>query len=72
MNNNNNYPINSIYRCNNSSNLYRSNPPEKKEKKKLDFKSMKNNTVSSLNEVEHFLNKMQHTLRYIKLFKLLK
>jgi len=46
-----------------------SNP---KEKKKLDFKCIKNNTISSLNDVEFFLNKLQNTLRYIKLYKLLK
>jgi len=74
----NNSPIasnyNNIYFPNhsNSNNLYRSNSSVKKEKKKLSFKCMKNNTISSLNEVECFLNKLQHTLRYIKLYKLLK
>ena len=56
----------------NTNNLYRSSPPSLKEKKKLNFKTMKNNTISSLNEVECFLNKLQHTIRYIKLYKLLK
>ena len=74
----NNSPINSNYNnmdfsnYNNLNNLYRSNSPKKKEKKKLNFKCMKNNTISSLNEVECFLNRFQHTLRCIKLFKLLK
>lgn len=80
MNNNfqNNSPINScrndIYfpKQDNINNLYRSNSPAKKEKKKLNFKCMKNNTISALNDVEFFLNKLQHTLRYIKLYKLLK
>ena len=53
-------------------NLFRSNFPVKKEKKKNTFKSLRNNTISSLNDVEYFLNKLQHTIRYIKLFKLLK
>ena len=76
MNNNyrNNSPVNPNYHIANYNinNLYRSNPLIKREKKKLNFKEMKNNTICSLNEVEHFLNNFQHTLRYIKLFKLLK
>lgn len=74
----NNSPINSNYNnmnfsnYNNLNNLCRSNSQEKKERKKLNFKCMKNNTISSLNEVECFLNKLQHTLRCVKLFKLLK
>ena len=54
-----------------SKNLYNSSSCPK-EKKKLNFKCMKNNTISSLNDVELFLNKLQNTLRYIKLYKLLK
>ena len=71
-----NSPINSnstnISNYNNINNLYRSSSPPQKEKKKLNFKTMKNNTISSLNDVECFLNKLQHTIRYIKLYKLLK
>lgn len=52
--------------------LYRSNPSTKKENQKFCLKTMKNNTITSLNEVEYFLNKLQHTLKYIKLYKLLK
>ena len=63
-------PNYNLYNYNN--NLYRSNSPLKKEKKNLNFKTMKNNTISSLNDVECFLNKLQHTIRYIKLYKLLK
>lgn len=48
------------------------NSPCQKEKTKFNFKSIKNNTISSLNDVEFFLNKLQHTIRYIKLYKLLK
>ena len=42
------------------------------EKKKLDFKTMKNNTISSLNDVEYFLNNFHKISRYMKLFKLFK
>jgi len=64
-------------------NLYRSNiieenenrggqkPPPKK-KKKNDFKTLKNNTIKSLNDVEYFLNNFEHFIKYIKLYKLLK
>lgn len=55
-----------------SNNLCNSTSSCQKEKKKLNFKCIKNNTISSLNDVEFFLNKLQHTLRYIKLYKLLK
>ena len=53
-------------------NYNHSNLPARNDKKKLNFKTMKNNTISSLNDVEHFLNNLQHTIRYIKLYKLLK
>ncbi len=70
----NNSPINPNYNNMDFSkyNNIRSNCPAKKEKKKLDFKSMKKNTISSLNDVEYFLTNLGHTIRYIKLFKLLK
>ena len=64
----NNSPVNSNF----YNDLYRSNIPLKKDNKKLNFRSMKNNTISSLNEVEHFLNNFQHAIRYIKLYKFLK
>ena len=67
---NHNIQNNSNY--NTITNLYRSNYPAKPEKKNLNFRQMKDNTICSLNEVEGFLNKLQHTIRYIKLFKLLK
>ena len=41
-------------------------------KKKFDFKTLKNNTCSSLNDVECFLNNFCTTLKYIKLINLLK
>ena len=70
---NNNYIKNSNTNLNyNINNLYRSNIKKQKENQTITFKSIKNNTISSLNEVECFLNKVQNTLRYIKLYKLLK
>jgi len=71
----NNSPIKSNYNDINNYNLndlYRSKPPAKKEPKKLNFRTMKNNTISSLNDVEHFLNNFQQAIRYIKLYKLFK
>lgn len=44
------------------------NPP----KKKLNFKTLKKNTCTSLNDVECFLNKFTDSLKYYKLIKLLK
>ena len=46
--------------------------PPKPPKKKLDFKCIKKDTCKSLNDVECFLNNFSHTLKYIKLIKLLK
>lgn len=50
------------------------NPPKptKPPKKKFDFKSLKKDTCTSLNDVECFLNDFSHTWKYIKLIKLLK
>ena len=51
------------------------NPPAKKTSfppKKIDFKTIKKETCTSLNDVECFLNNFSHTLKYIKLIKLLK
>ena len=49
-------------------------PPKhpKPPKKKFDFKTLKNDTCTSLNDVEYFLNKFTSSLKYIKLIKLLK
>lgn len=44
----------------------------KKLKKKLDFKTMKTNTISSLNDVEFFLNNLNKISRYMKVFKFFK
>ena len=46
--------------------------PPKPQKKKFDFKSLKKDTCSSLNDVECFLNNFCSTLKYIKLINLLK
>ena len=45
-------------------------PP--KNKNKLCFSVMKNNTIKSLNEVEYFLNNINSFWKYIKLYKILK
>ena len=47
-------------------------PPKKPPKKKINFKSLKKDTCTSLNDVECFLNNFCHTLKYIKLINLLK
>lgn len=44
-------------------------PPKKN---KFDFKKKKENTLASLNEVEHFLNDYKHFMKYVKLYKWLK
>ncbi len=73
-NNQNNSNLNNInlYNYNNTNSLYRSNTPAKSGNKKLNFKTMKSNTISSLHDVEYFLNNVHHAFRYIKLYKLLK
>ena len=45
---------------------------KKPPKKKLDFKTLKKDTCTSLNDVEYFLNNFSQTWKYIKLIKLLK
>ena len=40
--------------------------------KKIDFVSLKKNTVNSLNEVENFLCNFQNICKYIKLYKILR
>ena len=43
---------------------------EKKDKnKKFDFKHKKENTLNSLNEVEHFLGNYKQFIKYMKLYK---
>ena len=38
-------------------------------KKKFDFKTKKENTLNSLNEVEHFLHNYKHFSKYVKMYK---
>ena len=49
--------------------------PKKKKappKKKFNFKSLKKDTCTSLNDVECFLNKFSNFIKYVKLINLLK
>lgn len=43
--------------------------PSKPKKNKFDFKKKKENTLASLNEVEHFLYNYKHFMKYVKLYK---
>lgn len=45
---------------------------QKKQKNKFDIKKIKNNTINSLNDVEHFLRDFNRFKNYIKLYKILK
>ena len=47
-------------------------PSPKPPQKKFDFKTLKKDTCTSLNDVECFLNNFCSTLKYIKLINLLK
>lgn len=40
--------------------------------KKFDFKTKKNNTLKSLNEVEYFLRNIKKMKKYINLYKIFK
>lgn len=63
--------MNNLFRSNNNF----SNLPNKdniNEHKKICFKTIKCNTISSLNEVECFLNNMNRFWHYVKLYKLLR
>ena len=46
--------------------------PSPPKKKKKNFNNCKENTINSLNEVEHFLRNFKHISKYIKLYKILK
>lgn len=66
-----------LYRCRNNSIIQKrgeKNSPSKNspKKKKLNFKCCKDNTLCSLNEVEHFLRNFNNFKKYIKLYKLFK
>lgn len=47
-------------------------PPSKPKHQKMNFKTFKNNTISSLKDVEFFLNNFNKLARCIKLYKILK
>lgn len=46
--------------------------PSKNKKKKIDIKTLKNNTINSLYDVECFLTNFNEFKKYIKLYKVLK
>ena len=47
-------------------------PNSGKKAKQMDFKKLKNNTFSSLYDVEMFLRDFKQFSKYIKLYKILK
>lgn len=53
-------------------NLFYRRGTQNTSKEKLSFKKRKENTLASLNEVEHFLFNYKHFMRYIKLYKFFK
>lgn len=63
-----------------SPSAFKTSPPPRKQiqrkkfpkKKKFDFKCIKNDACSSLNDVECFLNNFSNFIKYIKLINLLK
>ena len=61
--------MNNIYRTNYIENRGDKSPHEKN---KFNFSKFKNNTITSLNDVEHFLKDFNHFWKYIKLYKILK
>ena len=66
-----------LYRCENNNIIQKrgeekSSPKNLSKKKKINFKCCKDNTLCSLNEVEHFLRNFNSFTKYIKLYKLFK
>ena len=45
---------------------------QKNTPEKLTFKKRKENTLTSLNEVENFLSNYKHFMRYVKMYRLFK
>jgi len=45
---------------------------EKNKKKKFDFGLYKKNTISSLNDIDYFLNNFNHFIKYVKIYRLFK
>lgn len=73
--------MSNLYRCENNNISQKigekTSPPIRpplnpSKKKKLNFKSCKNNTINSLNEVEYFLRNIHGFMKYVKLYKLFK
>ena len=64
--------MNNIIFSNQHSALPLPNNNSNTKKKKIDIKQLKINTISSLNDVEIFLNDFQRFKKYIKLYKILK
>ncbi|MBR3255619.1 MAG: hypothetical protein IKF97_05350 [Clostridia bacterium] len=44
----------------------------KNKKRKKDFKTLKNNTINSLNDVEYFLNNLGQIFKGVKIYKLIR
>ena len=44
-------------------------PPQRK---KLNFKTCKKNTIKSLNEIEYYLSNFKKFARYVKIYKIFK
>lgn len=53
-------------------NIFYSRGEKPKKNKKFDFAKKKENTLKSLNEVEHFLSNYKKFMKYVKLYKFLK
>ena len=53
-------------------NLFYANKNNRKQKEKTSFRKRKENALSSLYEVEHFLSNYKNFVRYIKLYKWLR
>ncbi len=52
--------------------FYSRGSKENERPKKVNFKKRKENTLTSLNEVENFLFNYKHFIKYVKLYKLFK
>lgn len=63
--------MNNLFRSNNNFSTLPANDTRNKHEK-LCFKTIKCNTITSLNEVECFLNNMNKFWNYVKLYKLLR
>lgn len=65
--------MNNLYKSNFNNIENRSSLPQQPPKKKpISFKTMKKNTICSLNEVEYFLNNFNKIAKCLKLYNILK